>query len=64
MVEPWQEMLQDSPPAAGNQTVVQLFWDVAPLACENFVTLCGINHDTSGKERASPPPIGASWASL
>jgi peptidylprolyl isomerase len=49
------------PPIAGNRIVVQLFWDVAPLACENFATLCGINHDTSGKEKsASPPPLGAS----
>jgi peptidylprolyl isomerase len=49
------------PPIAGNRIVVQLFWDVAPLACENFATLCGINNDKSGKEKsASPPPIGAS----
>jgi cyclophilin family peptidyl-prolyl cis-trans isomerase len=53
------------PPAAGNRIVVQLFWDVAPLACENFATLCGINSSSSsksgGKDHKSPsPPIGAS----
>jgi peptidylprolyl isomerase len=28
------------PPPAGHRIVVRLFWDVAPLACENFATLC------------------------
>ena len=28
------------PPASACRIVVQLFWDVAPLACENFATLC------------------------
>lgn len=28
------------PPAAGSRIVVKLYWDVAPLACENFATLC------------------------
>ena len=28
------------PPAYGSRIVVKLNWDVAPLACENFATLC------------------------
>lgn len=46
------------PPTAGNRIVVELFWDVAPLACENFATLCcGGSSITSGKQVA--PPTGA-----
>lgn len=59
------DAVQFRPPVAGNRIVVQLFWDVAPLACENFATLCGINNDKSGKEKsASQPPIGASGKPL
>lgn len=28
------------PPSSACRIVVQLYWDVAPLACENFATLC------------------------
>lgn len=28
------------PPKEGNRLVIQLYWDVAPMACENFATLC------------------------
>lgn len=28
------------PPSEGNRIVVKLYWDVAPLTCENFATLC------------------------
>lgn len=42
------------PPSVGNRIVVQLLWDQAPLACENFATLCANGSD--GK----PPPMGQS----
>jgi len=35
----------------GGRIIVELFWDIAPLACENFATLCG--NKSSGK-----PQIG------
>jgi peptidylprolyl isomerase len=59
------DAVQIRPPAAGNRIVVQLFWDVAPLACENFATLCGIhnhnssNNSKSGTNKSVTPPIGA-----
>jgi cyclophilin family peptidyl-prolyl cis-trans isomerase len=32
--------IQFKPPLHGNRILFQLFWDVAPMACENFATLC------------------------
>ena len=46
------------PPEVGSRIIVQLFWDQAPLACENFATLCSNGSD--GK----PPPIGTSGKGL
>jgi peptidylprolyl isomerase len=46
---------------------VQLFWDVAPSACENFATLCGIhdhNNSKSGTNKSPSAPIGASGKPL
>jgi cyclophilin family peptidyl-prolyl cis-trans isomerase len=34
------------PPPANDRIVIELFWDVAPLACENFATLCSSGSDT------------------
>ena len=53
------------PPPAGNRIVLKLFWDVAPLACENFATLCA-NGSSFGdpKGKAKPPPIGESGKPL
>lgn len=42
------------PPDAGCRVVVKLFWDKAPLACENFATLCANGSD------GAPPPVGNS----
>lgn len=42
------------PPKAGNRIVVRLFWEQAPLACENFATLCA--QGSNGK----PAPVGQS----
>jgi hypothetical protein len=41
------------PPQEGNRIVIKLYWDVAPLACENFATLCA-----NGGVSALPPPLG------
>jgi cyclophilin family peptidyl-prolyl cis-trans isomerase len=50
--------IETRPPAigSGNRIVVKLFWDVAPLACENFATLCA--NGSSSTPTKSSPPIG------
>lgn len=50
--------IQTRPPLAGNRLVVCLLWDQAPLACENFATLCAQGAD--GK----PAPVGQSGKPL
>ena len=44
---------------------MKLFWDIAPLACENFATLCA-NGSAFGdsKGKAKPPPLGESGKPL
>ena len=52
--------VQIRPPPAGNRIIVKLYWDIAPLACENFSTLCR-NGDTSSSntnKKPKPAPIG------
>ena len=52
------------PPSCGNRIVVKLYWDVAPLACENFAALClngGLlpsQQLQGGKAKIKPPPTG------
>lgn len=46
------------PPVSGCRIVVQLYWNVAPLACQNFATLCWNGSDKK------PPPIGESGKPL
>ena len=50
--------IETRPPPAGNRIVVKLLWEQAPLACENFATLCANGSD--GK----PPPMGQSGKPL
>ncbi len=38
--------MQFKPPVHGNRIIFQLYWDVAPLACENFATLCYYGSDS------------------
>lgn len=58
------------PPQCGNRIVVKLFWDVAPLACENFATLCtngnsSMQQDVSNSnKKVKPPPVGQSGKPL
>jgi hypothetical protein len=54
------------PPVAGNRVVVQLYWDVAQLACENFSTLCANGSLLPGStdKKAKPAPIGESGKPL
>lgn len=50
--------IQVKPPTGGNRIVVKLYWDVAPLACENFATLCW--NGSQGK----PAPTGESGRAM
>jgi len=54
------------PPLSGNRIVVKLFWDVAPLACENFATLCANGSALPGstERKPKPAPIGDSGKPL
>jgi len=51
------------PPPEGNRIVVKLYWDVAPMACENFSTLCSngsspIQLPGQKAQKPKPVPIG------
>ena len=65
-----QSSVVTKPPAYGNRIVVKLYWDIAPLACENFATLCAngsssASSSSGGKsEKVKPPPIGESGKPL
>lgn len=54
------------PPVAGNRILVKLHWDVAPLACENFATLCanGASAISGAKQKSKPAPTGESGKPL
>jgi hypothetical protein len=54
------------PPQAGNRVVVKLNWDTAPLACENFATLCANGSILPGstEKKAKPAPVGESGKPL
>jgi peptidylprolyl isomerase len=55
-------------PQYGSRVVFRLYWDVAPLACENFATLCvngGNSLDIcSNPKKPKPAPIGESGKAL
>ncbi|KAL3791422.1 hypothetical protein ACHAW5_005796 [Stephanodiscus triporus] len=64
-------------PPNGGRIVLRLYWDVAPLACENFATLCtnGGNSldvvdgacgggDDNNNKRPRPAPVGESGKGL
>jgi cyclophilin family peptidyl-prolyl cis-trans isomerase len=52
-------------PSCGNRIVIRLFWDVAPLACENFSTLCSNGSLLPGQTgKPKPIPIGESGKPL
>lgn len=50
------------PPPYGNRMILKLFWEAAPLACENFATLCanGSLIPYSNEKKIKPAPIGES----
>jgi len=63
--------IETRPPPCGNRIVVKLLWEVAPLACENFATLClngGLlpsQQVQGGKaKKIKPLPIGESGKPL
>eukprot|EP00934_Nitzschia_sp_Nitz4_P002488 Nitzschia sp. Nitz4//scaffold22_size323478//132816//135872//NITZ4_000528-RA/size323478-processed-gene-0.22-mRNA-1//1//CDS//3329542998//2478//frame0 len=52
------------PVSQGNRIVVQLYWDVAPLACENFATLCANGSAIWTGGKVKPAPMGESGKPL
>jgi len=55
-------------PQCGSRVVFRLYWDEAPLACENFATLC-VNGGNSldvcnNPKKPKPAPIGESGKAL
>eukprot|EP00547_Thalassionema_nitzschioides_P017967 CAMPEP_0194252444 /NCGR_PEP_ID=MMETSP0158-20130606/27633_1 /TAXON_ID=33649 /ORGANISM="Thalassionema nitzschioides, Strain L26-B" /LENGTH=383 /DNA_ID=CAMNT_0038989861 /DNA_START=20 /DNA_END=1168 /DNA_ORIENTATION=- len=57
--------IECKPPIAGNRLIVKLFWDIAPLACANFATLCANGSSVFGKTaKIKPAPIGESGKPL
>jgi len=55
------------PPICGNRMVLKLHWEVAPLACENFATLCANGNNTkkgSSSKPNHPAPMGTSGKPL
>jgi len=53
------------PPAHGNRMVLRLFWDIAPMACENFATLCSNGSLLPGESgKPKPAPLGESGKPL
>jgi cyclophilin family peptidyl-prolyl cis-trans isomerase len=51
------------PPCCGNRIIVKLYWEIAPLACENFALLC--SHGSTVLEgKMKPAPIGESGKPL
>ena len=47
-------------PLFGSRVVFKLYWEVAPLACENFATLCtnGSSLDLNSTKKPKPAPTG------
>lgn len=58
--------VETRPPVGGNRIIVELYWDIAPMACENFATLCanGSVLPFSKDKKAKPAPTGASGKPL
>jgi len=54
------------PPPSGCRIILKLHWETAPLACENFATLCsnGSLRPGSKEKRPRPVPIGESGKPL
>lgn len=67
-IPPGQEAAVTGFPSHGSRVVFKLYWDVAPLACENFATLCtngGNSLDNTGSnKKPKPAPIGESGKEL
>mmetsp|Transcript_2700 Transcript_2700/g.5218 ORF Transcript_2700/g.5218 Transcript_2700/m.5218 type:complete len:334 (+) Transcript_2700:244-1245(+) len=56
-------------PSQGSRIIFRLLWDIAPLACENFATLCtnggnSLDSNCSGSKKNIPAPVGESGKEL
>ena len=58
--------VETRPPVGGNRIIVELYWEVAPIACENFATLCanGSVLPFSKDKKAKPANTGTSGKPL
>lgn len=62
--------IETKPPPGGNRIVLELFWDVTPIAAENLATLCANGSVLPPQQQAvkdkkpKPVPIGASGKPL
>lgn len=67
-IPPNQETAVTGHPPHGSRIVFKLYWDIAPLACENFATICtngGRSLDLgSSNKKPKPAPIGESGKEL
>lgn len=52
--------IKTKPPRVGNRIILKLFWNIAPLACENFCTLCSNGETLSSQSPASKKEKSAS----
>ena len=57
-----------APPSTGSRIIVELDWDLCPLASENFATLCAngsvVGGNSSNSNKPRPVPIGESGKPL
>eukprot|EP00574_Skeletonema_japonicum_P005448 CAMPEP_0201722960 /NCGR_PEP_ID=MMETSP0593-20130828/7151_1 /ASSEMBLY_ACC=CAM_ASM_000672 /TAXON_ID=267983 /ORGANISM="Skeletonema japonicum, Strain CCMP2506" /LENGTH=416 /DNA_ID=CAMNT_0048213983 /DNA_START=141 /DNA_END=1391 /DNA_ORIENTATION=+ len=56
-------------PQCGSRVIFRLYWDVAPLACENFASLCvnggnSLDVCSNNAKKPKPAPIGESGKPL
>ncbi|CAB9498845.1 cis-trans isomerase [Seminavis robusta] len=49
--------VETKPPVGGNRVVVELYWEVAPMAAENFATLCANGSIIPGSKDKKPKPV-------
>jgi len=63
-----QETVTTEYPLYGSRIIFKLYWDIAPLACENFATLCANGGNSldigDSSKKIKPAPVGESGKEL